>query len=115
MVAWVRDIGATAINLQPLEQHTAEAKDEFWIGPDELDDLIAVRDRLLAMKRAGAPILNSELLLNLWPNHFRREKAPRGVDAVPGRHAKFLHPLRWPRRSLLEFSADRQRADANGP
>ena len=43
MIAWARDIGATAINFQPLEQHTAEAKDEFWIGPDELDDLIAVR------------------------------------------------------------------------
>ena len=35
------------------------------------------------MKRAGAPILNSELLLNLWPNHFRREKAPR--EAMPCR------------------------------
>jgi MoaA/NifB/PqqE/SkfB family radical SAM enzyme len=83
MIAWARDVGATAINFQPLEQHTAEAKDEFWIGPEDLDDLIAVKDRLLAMKRAGAPILNSELLLNLWPNHFRREKAPR--EAMPCR------------------------------
>ena len=73
------EIGATAINLQPVEQHTEEAKDEFWIGADELDELIAVKDRLLAMKRAGAPILNTDLLLNLWPNHFRREKAPREV------------------------------------
>jgi MoaA/NifB/PqqE/SkfB family radical SAM enzyme len=79
MIPWVRDIGATAINFQPVEQHTAEAKEEFWIGPDDLEDLIAVKDRLLEMKRAGAPILNSELLLNLWPNHFRREKAPREV------------------------------------
>src|ERR1700722_13692185 len=79
LVDWVRDIGATAINLQPVEQHTEEAKDEFWIGPDELDDLIVVKDRLLEMKRAGAPILNTDLLLNLWPNHFRREKAPREV------------------------------------
>jgi MoaA/NifB/PqqE/SkfB family radical SAM enzyme len=79
MVDWVREIGATAINFQPVEQHTEEAKDEFWIGPDDFDDMIAVKDRLLAMKRAGAPILNSELLLDLWPNHFRREKAPRDV------------------------------------
>jgi MoaA/NifB/PqqE/SkfB family radical SAM enzyme len=83
MVDWVRDIGATAINFQPVEQVTDESKDEFWIGGDELDDLIAVKDRLVAMKQAGAPILNSELLLNLWPNHFRREKAPR--EALPCR------------------------------
>ena len=79
MVDFVREIGATALNLQPVEQHTEEAKGEFWIGPDELDELIAVKDRLIAMKRAGAPILNTEKLLNLWPNHFRRERAPREV------------------------------------
>jgi MoaA/NifB/PqqE/SkfB family radical SAM enzyme len=83
MIDWVRAIGATAINFQPVEQVTDEAKDEFWIGADDLDDLIAVKDRLLALKRQGAPILNSDLLLNLWPNHFRREKAPR--EAMPCR------------------------------
>jgi len=79
LVEWARDIGATAVNFQPVEQHTEEAKDEFWIDPGELDDLIEVKDRLIEMRRGGAPILNSELLLNLWPNHFRREKAPREV------------------------------------
>lgn len=83
MVNWVRDIGATAINFQPVEQVTDEAKDEFWIGPEDLDDLIKVKDRLLEMKHQGGPILNSDLLLNLWPNHFRREKAPR--EAMPCR------------------------------
>jgi MoaA/NifB/PqqE/SkfB family radical SAM enzyme len=77
MVDWVRASGATAVNFQPVERHTSEAQDEFWIGPDDLGDLIVIKDRLLAMKQAGAPILNTELLLNLWPNHFRREKAPR--------------------------------------
>ncbi len=79
LVEWVREIGGTAVNFQPVEQHTEEAKGEFWIGPEDFDDMIAVKDRLIAMKRAGAPILNTELLLNLWPNHFRREKAPREV------------------------------------
>jgi MoaA/NifB/PqqE/SkfB family radical SAM enzyme len=83
LVGWVRDIGATAVNFQPVEQHTDEAKGEFWIGPDDMEDLIAVKDCLIEMRRAGAPILNSELLLNLWPNHFRREKAPR--EAMPCR------------------------------
>ena len=54
MVEWVRDIGATAINFQPVEQVTEEAQGEFWIGPDEIDDLVVVRDQLLAMKRSGA-------------------------------------------------------------
>ncbi|HXW20235.1 MAG TPA: radical SAM protein [Roseiarcus sp.] len=83
MVDWVRAIGATAINFQPIEQVTEEARGEFWIGREDIDDLIKVRDRLLEIKRAGGPILNSELLLNLWPNHFRREKAPR--EAMPCR------------------------------
>jgi MoaA/NifB/PqqE/SkfB family radical SAM enzyme len=83
MVDWIRGIGATAINFQPVEQYTDGAKDEFWIGPEDLGELITVRDRLLDMKRHGAPILNTELLLSLWPNHFRREKAPR--EAMPCR------------------------------
>ena len=83
MVDWVREIGATAINFQPVEQVTDEARDEFWIAPEDMDDLIKVKDRLLEMKRNGAQILNSDLLLNLWPNHFRREKAPR--EAMPCR------------------------------
>ncbi len=77
MVYWVREIGATAVNFQPVEPGTKEVDEELWIDEADMPDLLAVRDKLLAMKRAGAPILNSELLLTMWPNHFRREKAPR--------------------------------------
>jgi MoaA/NifB/PqqE/SkfB family radical SAM enzyme len=77
MVHWVQEIGATAINFQPVEQHTKEVEEELWIGPEDFDAMVAVKEQLIEMKRAGAPILNSEMLLNLWPNHFRREKAPR--------------------------------------
>ena len=114
MVDWVRTIGATAINFQPVEQVTDEAKDEFWIGPEDLDDLIAVKDRLLEMKRKGAPILNTELLLNLWPNHFRREKAPR--EAMPCRIGMRNYFIRSDGRveDVLELSADRQRAHPDG-
>ena len=77
MVYWVRDIGATAVNFQPVEPGTKEVDEELWIDEADMPDLMAVRDKLLAMKREGAPILNSELLLQMWPNHFRREKAPR--------------------------------------
>jgi radical SAM protein with 4Fe4S-binding SPASM domain len=79
MVDWIQQIGATALSFQPVEQGTQEVEDELWIGESEMDDLIKVRDELLRLKRAGAPILNGEALLRAWPNHFRREKAPKEV------------------------------------
>jgi len=79
MVYWIREIGGTAISFQPVSPDTAEASSELWIEEQDMPELIAVRDKLIAMKRDGAPILNSELLLTMWPNHFRREKAPREV------------------------------------
>lgn len=79
MVEWIQDIGATAVNFQPVEKGTAEVDNELWIGESEMDDLIKVRDQLLAMKKAGAPILNSEQILAVWPNHFRNETAPPEV------------------------------------
>jgi MoaA/NifB/PqqE/SkfB family radical SAM enzyme len=79
MVEWIQDIGATALSFQPVEQGTAEVDEELWIGESEMDELIAVRDELLRLKRAGAPILNGEQLLGAWPAHFRRETAPPEV------------------------------------
>ena len=76
MVEWVKGLGATAVNFQPVDRWTKETYDELWIGEDDMPDLIKVRDKLVAMKKAGAPILNSELILGVWPEHFREEKAP---------------------------------------
>src|SRR5947209_7048814 len=73
MVDFIQQIGATALSFQPVEMGTQEVEDELWIGENELDDLIKVRDELLRMKREGAPILNGEAVLRAWPNHFRRE------------------------------------------
>jgi len=83
MVYWIREIGGTAVSFQPISPDTAEAGGELWIDESDMPDLMAVRDKLIMMKREGAPILNSELLLTMWPNHFRREKAPR--DLLPCR------------------------------
>lgn len=79
MVDFIQEIGATALSFQPVEQGTAEVDEELWIGESEMDELMAVRDELLRLKRAGAPILNGEQLLNAWPAHFRRETAPPEV------------------------------------
>ena len=53
MVDWIQEIGATALSFQPVEMGTSEVEDELWIGEDEMDDLIDVRDELLRLKRAG--------------------------------------------------------------
>ena len=77
MVAWIQEIGATAINFQPVDRWTPETHNELWINDSkDLEDLIRVRDELLTMKRSGAPILNSELILAAWDKHFREEQAP---------------------------------------
>jgi len=77
LVDWIQTIGATAINFQPVDRWTPETRDELWIEtPEDLADLGRIRDQLLAMKSAGAPILNSELILQAWELHFREQKAP---------------------------------------
>ena len=77
MVDWIQEIGATAINFQPVDRWTAETYQELWIDdPRDLSDLQSVRDRLIAMKRNGAPIMNSELLLRAWEKHFQEQPAP---------------------------------------
>ncbi|MDX2149899.1 MAG: radical SAM protein [Bryobacteraceae bacterium] len=78
MVEWIQEIGATAINFQPVDRWTPETYNELWIEtPEDLDELRKVRDEILRMKRAGAPILNSELILQAWDKHFLEEKAPK--------------------------------------
>jgi MoaA/NifB/PqqE/SkfB family radical SAM enzyme len=77
MVEWIGTIGGTVINFQPVDRWTQETQNELWIdSAEDLADLVKVRDQLVAMKRAGAPILNSELILNAWEKHFLEQKAP---------------------------------------
>ncbi len=84
MVSWIQEIGGTVINFQPVDRWTQETYNELWIDDaKDLEDLGKVRDELLAMKRAGAPILNSEQILLAWEQHFREEKA--SIDYLPCR------------------------------
>ena len=76
MAEWMQTTGATAINFQPVDRWTKETWDELWIPPEEIPELTEVTAELLRMKRAGAPILNSETLLSCWDKHFREDKAP---------------------------------------
>jgi MoaA/NifB/PqqE/SkfB family radical SAM enzyme len=83
MVQWAMDIGGTAVNYQPVDPVSEEVDQEFWIGEDLMPELIEVTDRLRQMKRDGAPILATDLLLSLYPAHFRNESAPK--EAMPCR------------------------------
>jgi MoaA/NifB/PqqE/SkfB family radical SAM enzyme len=76
-------MGVTGMNLQPMDRWTPETYDELWIEEDEHANLQKIVDTLIAMKRQGEPIVNSELLLSLLVPHFREEKAP--PDVMPCR------------------------------
>jgi MoaA/NifB/PqqE/SkfB family radical SAM enzyme len=83
MVTWVKEVGATALNFQPMDRWTPETYDELWIEPDEHAELQQVVDRMLELKRQGEPIVNSELVISLLVRHFREESAPK--EAMPCR------------------------------
>lgn len=74
MIAWAQRVGASCVNFQPLERWTPETQNELWID-DERDrtELQSVVDRLIDLKRQGAPILNAERTLNRYVAHFAEE------------------------------------------
>lgn len=77
LVSWCTEIGASCVNIQPMDRLTPESEEELWIGARDQGALQEIVDRLVAMKRDGAPILNNETTLRLIPNHFRDERAPK--------------------------------------
>jgi len=85
MVEWVKEIGATAVNFQPVDDWhwSEETREILWVKPEDLDELSRTMDELIEMKRNGAPILTSETTLNLVTPHFRGEKAP--AETLPCR------------------------------
>lgn len=83
MVKWTQEVGATALNLQPLDRWTQETYDELWIEESDWPELERVQNTLIALKRAGEPIMNSETVINQMVKHFREEKAP--PEAMPCR------------------------------
>ncbi len=76
MVQWTKELGANVINFQPIDRWTKETYDELWIEKEDHEELGEIAAKLLDMKRAGEPIMNSELILKNWVKHFREEPAP---------------------------------------
>lgn len=83
LVNWVKSIGATCINLQPMYRLSDETYNELWIEEENYPELQKVVDNLLVMKSKGEPILNSKMIINLLVAHFREEKAP--LEVMPCR------------------------------
>jgi MoaA/NifB/PqqE/SkfB family radical SAM enzyme len=75
LVDWTMSIGATSISPQPLLRSTAETYDELWIPEADLPELDRVVQRVIAMKRAGAPVLTPEPVLARMSDHFREVSA----------------------------------------
>jgi len=93
IVTWAGRIGATSVHFQPLERWSQETYDELWIGPLLAADFERIIERLLALKREGAPILNNEQSLRMLGAHFREEKAPREMlPCVVGLRNYFIAP-----------------------
>jgi MoaA/NifB/PqqE/SkfB family radical SAM enzyme len=79
MVQWVKEVGATGLNFQPIDRWTPETYEELWVEQDEHTELQKVVDTMLALKHQGEPIVNSELVISLLLPHFREETAPPEV------------------------------------
>jgi len=93
IVRWAEKIGATAVNFQPLGRWTPETYDELWIEEKEMAEFERVIERLVEMKRAGSPIMNSEEILRLMPASFREEKAsPEHLPCRIGLHEFYIRP-----------------------
>ena len=76
IVEFVRSLGPASVNFQPMDRWTQETYDELWIEEEDWPALREVVQELIEMKRNGAPILNSELVLSAFVMHYREEKAP---------------------------------------
>ena len=83
MVSWVKKVGATALNFQPIDRWTPETYNELWVEEPEYDDLQKIVDTMRALKSQGEPIMNSDQVISLMVRHFREESAP--AEAMPCR------------------------------
>jgi MoaA/NifB/PqqE/SkfB family radical SAM enzyme len=83
MVPWAQSVGASYVSYQPMDRSTQETYDELWIEQPDWAELQTVVDRVIEMKRNGAPIMTPPHVLELFPAHFREEAAPR--EALPCR------------------------------
>ena len=76
IVEWAEKMGVTTVNFQPVNRWTQETYEELWVEQEDQEEFAKVIERLIEMKKNGAPIMNSDEILRLMLPHFREEKAP---------------------------------------
>src|SRR5258708_44683 len=84
LVTWAVEHGADTIDFAPVrpiyELYWTEAIDaELWIRQPEINDLAAVIETLIEMKKAGAPIETPSEKLRSFPEHFLRRRLEPGL------------------------------------
>jgi MoaA/NifB/PqqE/SkfB family radical SAM enzyme len=79
LIEWAMTIGASCVQLQPMDRWTPETYEELWIEEADLPEFEQVVETLIEMQRSGAPILTPPNILRLFPDNFRGKKAPKHV------------------------------------
>jgi MoaA/NifB/PqqE/SkfB family radical SAM enzyme len=79
LVDWAQEMGDLLVSPQSLNRWSPETYNELWIEQPEMAEFEAVIETLIAMQKAGAPILTPEHVLRLMPGSYREEKAPRST------------------------------------
>jgi MoaA/NifB/PqqE/SkfB family radical SAM enzyme len=80
LVRMVADLGVNGILFQPLGDWGTQEIDGLWI--EDIPALQCVVDEVVAMKRAGYPILSAEWHIQDWVAHFKRERVPNTPDRL---------------------------------
>ena len=81
IVRWSQQIGASAVNFQPMDRWTPETYNELWIEECDHIELQDIVDEVCEMKEQGYSILNRDEVLQLLVPHFREESAPSVIGA----------------------------------
>jgi radical SAM protein with 4Fe4S-binding SPASM domain len=82
-VEWVTSLGPMLVSFQPVEKFTTEAENDLWIESGDIEELKSVIGTLLKMKKSGAPIVSSEVMLKSLVSHFLGQSAP--IETLPCR------------------------------
>jgi radical SAM protein with 4Fe4S-binding SPASM domain len=81
MVSYVKDLGLSGVNFQPIDCRTEQARDMWTLDLNLLDSVI---EQLVGLKRKNYPILNSEVSMRQWADHFRGVIPERKSACVVG-------------------------------
>jgi MoaA/NifB/PqqE/SkfB family radical SAM enzyme len=93
IVKWAENIGATAVNFQPVILWTKETEEELWIEPADHAEFADIVEQLIEMKASGSPIMNSDKVMQMFVPHFEGVSAPESArPCLVGLRNFWIHP-----------------------